>query len=345
MRSLAPALLAGLLLILFASGCSSPTEPGDPPDTTEINENIVEVGDEEYHMGAWPQPTGLYATEPFDQFRVGPGPEFEKEKTLIPSGTPAPLFIEAGPDGNKLLYVLTPLRSRPGFWGPLFEFDSQTGEKRLLRDSTHAVSSAVYLPGSGGEKIVYYSYGSIPESNENGPTPGYYLLDTSTGEDSLLLEHRSPAGPEEIFNGFDVSPDGQTLLYPLQYTNIGRFRPPTVLAYDLRAGTHDTLDVGFESQFVWLRYGPEGRQVAYGTYPFGALGSTDSGRSDRIGVIDLSTLEKQVLDTGTHREGPSLDLFPRWSPSGHHLVYGSAPVAADRGAIGDYSLYVLKNVN
>jgi hypothetical protein len=85
--------------------------------------------------------------------------------------------------------------------------------------------------------------------------------------------------------------------------------------------------------------------VAYGTYPFGALGSTDSGRSDRIGVIDLSTLEKQVLDTGTHREGPSLDLFPRWSPSGHHLVYGSAPVAADRGAIGDYSLYVLKNVN
>ena len=50
------------------------------------------------------------------------------------------------------------------------------------------------------------------------------------------------------------------------------------------------------------------------------------------------------MDTRTYEEGPSLDLFPRWSPSGRHLVYGSAPVA-ERGTIGNYSLYVLRNVN
>lgn len=352
MQYLAPTLLTGLLLGLFVSGCSSPTEPDDPP---EINEDIVEVtdscdgGNAQFIMGDW---TGkrIYATKSVTAFSLNDSLRSVQCRELFEwEGDGRPInYLELSEDGTRLLVVR-------GFTadvsvGSLHEYDLQSGgqpkpsELPTLRDSTHAVSSAIYLPGSGGEKVVYYSYGTIPEWNEDGPTPGYHLLDTTTGEDSLLLKHRSPAGTEEAINGFDISPDGQTLLYPLQYTNIGRFKPPKVLAYDLPTGTRDTLDVNFESQFVWLRYGPEGRQVAYGTYPFGAF-DTDNGRDDRIGIIDLATMEKRELNTRTHpEEAQSMDLFPRWSPSGRHLVYGSAPVA-NRGTIGNYSLYVLKNVN
>jgi Tol biopolymer transport system component len=296
-------------------------------------------------MGVWPQPSVLYATEPLDQLRLDTDLKVSERTTLIPSGTPAPIFIEASPDGEKLLFVETPLEPRPGFWGPLYEMDGNTSEKRLLRDSTHAVSSAVYLPGSGGEKVVYYSYGTIPEWNEDGPTPGYYLLDTSTGEDSLLLEHRSPAGLEEIVNGFDISPDGQTLLYPINHDNIRESRSPTVVRYDLSTATADTLDWTFREQFLWLRYSPGGQHLLFGNYPEQALGDIIAGRPE-IGLIDLQTGTRRELDTRTTpEEDGSMDVFPRWSPSGRHVVYGSAEVTLPRGGIGTYSLYVLKNVN
>jgi Tol biopolymer transport system component len=230
--------------------------------------------------------------------------------------------------------------------GALYEMDLEAGERRLLRDSTYAVSSAVYLPGSGGEKIVYYSYGPLSElGNDDGPVPGYYLLDTETGEDSLLLEHRSPAGLEETVNGFDISPDGQTLLYPLQYDNIQETRSPKVVRYNLTSSAADTLDWEFDQQLLWLRYDPDGRQLLYGNYPEDALSSTIVGRP-QIGIIDLQDGARRTLDTRTNpEEGGSMDVFPRWSSSGRQIVYGSAPVAKPSGAIGNYSLYVLKNVN
>lgn len=360
MRLVPPLPISALLLVVLFPACNGPTGPEDPPeppDTTAINEDIVQVADccingrsAYYIMGDW---TGdrIYATKFPRVFQLNDSLQSVRDsRPFVFDGDGRPInYMELSEDGTRLLIV-------GSFYadvsvGSLHEYDVQNGgrpipsEVPVLRDSSYAVSSAVYLPGSEGEKVVYYSYGSMPESNENGPTPGYYLLDTTTGEDSLLVEHASPAGTEEIFNGFDVSPDGQTLLYPLQYTNIGRFKPPNVLAYDMETGTRDTLEVEFESQFVWLRYGSEGQQVLYGTYPFGALGYTDSGRSDRIGIIELSTMEKRVLETDPAPEAPSLDLFPRWSPSGRHIVYSSAPVAMPRGAIDNNSLYVLKNVN
>jgi Tol biopolymer transport system component len=207
------------------------------------------------------------------------------------------------------------------------------------------VSSAVYLPGSDGEKVVYYSYGSIPEGVEDGPTPGYYLLNIETGEDSLLLEHRSPAGLEEIVNGFDVSPDGRALLYPINYDNFRGSRPPKVVRYDLNTATPDTLSWHFRPQLLWLRYSPSGSRLLYGIYDESSL-NTGSGRTDSIGVIDLATGSRRSLNTQTHpEEEESMDLFPRWAPSGQSVIYGSAPVDGERGAVGHFSLYVLRDVN
>ncbi|PEN06799.1 hypothetical protein CRI93_09175 [Longimonas halophila] len=322
-------------------GCKNSIEPEKPP---AINEAIVQIGEEHYQMGVWTQPTEIYATEPLDRLRLDNNLTAKKDTTLIPSGTPAPIFIEKSEDGKKLLFIETPLESRPGFWGPLYEIDTQTGEKRRLRDSNHVVSSAVYLPGSSGKKVVYYSYGSIPEGIEDGPIPGYYLLDTETGTDSLLVEHASPAGLEEIFNGFDVSPDGRTLLYPINYDNIGGARSPKVATYDLPTGIRDTLSWSFRPQLLWMRYGPSGDQLLYNIYQEDAL-SISSGRVDSIGVIDLDTEARRTLRTTTNPEGESIDLFPRWSPDGQHIVYGSGPVAGASGAVGNFSLHVLKNVN
>lgn len=336
-----------LLLVILGPGCSSPTEPGDPPDTTSINEDIVQIFDatsrgrnRNYVMGAWPQGEMIYATAPLSRLQVNDNLDLVGDSVFVWEGPR--LYVEANREGTRLLYVRSEFLDASV--GTLYELDLATGEKRALRDSTHAISSAVYLPGSGGEKVVYYSYGSLSELGNNGPTPGYYLLDTATDEDSLIVEHRSPAGPEEIVNGFDLSPNGQTLLYPINYDNIRGSRSPEVVRYDLSGATRDTLGWNFRPQLLWLRYSPSGSQLLYGIYQEEAFRSS-SGRVDSIGVIDLPTGARRSLNTRTHpEEEESMDLFPRWGPSGQHVVYGSAPVE-DRGAVGPFSLYVLKGVN
>jgi hypothetical protein len=351
-----PALLiAGLLFALAATGCSSPTEPGDPPDTSGINEDIVKVstaceeGNAQFIMGDWTD-RQIYATKSVTVFGLNDSLRSDRCTELFEwEGDGRPInYIELNETGTRLLVV----RSFPAdvSIGSLHEYNLQSegkpkpSELPVLRDSTYAVSSAVYLPGSNGEKVIYYSYGSVPELDNDGPTPGYYLLNTDTGKDSLLVEHRSPAGPEEIFNGFDVRPDGQTLLYPINYDNVRESRSPTVVRYDLKTATPDTLSWRFRPQFLWLRYSPSGSQLLYGIYQEEAFRSS-SGRVDSIGVIDLPTGARRSLNTRTHpEEEESMDLFPRWGPSGQHVVYGSAPVE-DRGAVGPFSLYVLKNVN
>lgn len=346
MRVSIPILLTtGVFLVVGALGCNGPTGPDKPP---EINEDIVKIFDalsrgrsRRYVMASWPRREMIYATLPLSRLQVDESLELVGDSVFVWEGLH--LYVEANREGTRLLYVLSEYGDASA--GSLYEMDLKTGEKRLLRDSTYAVSSAVYLPGSGGEKVVYYSYGSLPELENDGPTAGYYLLDPETGQDSLLFEHRSPAGLKEIFNGFDVSPNGQTLLYPINYDHLRAPDVPQAVAYELDGATPDTLDWTFGQQFLWLRYSPNGTRVLYNIYQEAAFHSS-SGRLDSIGVIDLQTGARRALDTGTRsEEAQSLDLFPRWGPSGRHIVYGSAPVAGRSGAVGTFSLYVLKNVN
>ena len=127
-------------------------------------------------------------------------------------------------------------------------------------------------------------------------------------------------------------------------------RPPQIVAYDPETQTADTLDVDFDGRQgrigLWLRYSPDGGQILYSNFPEGVYTHGVPGPSE-VGVIDLSSGAKRVLDVNTNPYGTSVPLAPTWSPNGRHIVYGSAagPVEEPPGAKGDFSLYVLKNVN
>ncbi len=219
--------------------------------------------------------------------------------------------------------------------GSLSEINLQNFSYRLLRDSSHNISSAVYL--NDDTKCIYHSYGN-PLINKQ---PGFYFFDLLSYSDSLLFTYTSELGPYEILNGFDVSPDNQYLLFPVHYWN----NEPKIVKYDLQTKKLDTLNLKFDRQLLWLRFNSTGSQFVYSNYPVGAWGATVETDSE-IGVVDLNSLTKRALDV-IPKPGWKINTFPSWSPDNKHIVYSSAkgPAYEPPGAKGLYQLYILKNVN
>lgn len=353
---LAPPLMTSAILLTIAltvGGCFPTTGPG-PEDLEPINPDIVALEccqTSSLWMGIWKKGMGdeekdrVYTTRYVRVFNINDQFEATQDRALfeeVADGRPSN-FITLNEAGDRLLVVrsLNPYAST----GSLHEFNTKSNntpekdELPTLRDSSYAVSSAVYLPGSSASKVVYYSYGNADKELQ----PGYHLFDKDTGRDSLLLEHSSPVGLEEVVNGFDVSPDGSTLLYPLHYES----RMPQAVAYSLESGVKDTLDIAFDhQQFLWFRYSPDGDQILYANYPVGIGGSTVPDTS-QMGIFDPSSGQKQVLDVNTDPHGGSVQFAPTWGPNGRHIVYGSAggPHEEPPGAKGGFQLYVLRNVN
>jgi hypothetical protein len=228
--------------------------------------------------------------------------------------------------------------------GRLYKYDLVSNNFSLLRDSTYNISSAVYWHGDDS-KLVYYSYG-----NDDGLEAGYYLHNRVADTDSLLLAHRSPMGPSEMLNGFDLSPDNRKLLIPDVRATPSEVLSPQIVEYDLHTQQADTFDVAFDLSFVriglWLRYSPDGTQILYSNFPFGSYTETTNDDSE-VGIIEVDTRQKRVLDVNTNARGSrrSVQLAPTWSPDGQHIIYGSGPLVMPDGIKGTYSLYLLKNVD
>lgn len=349
-RTFALIVLATVSVLLGGCGTTGPEEE------TAINEDIVllkearaegETLESNLIMGAW-TPESIFAAIPLWEITVDSDLKIGEESLLFELGSHPgrPVtFIQTSRSESSLLYVRSIFGGAS--LGTLYEFNGD-GEERVLRDSSYAVSSAVYHP-EDANIVFYYSYGSDPAfgNADQERTPGYYRLDTTTGTDTLLVEHRSPLGPDEMINGFDIHPDGTTLLIPDVRSSISTPRRPRIVEYDLTTETPDTLALDYDSfinRGLWLRYSPDGSQILYSNFPFNAYSDTAAPESE-VGIFDRATGAKRELDVNTDPRGESVQIAPTWSPNGQHILYGSAPLTLPRGAVGPYSLYVLQDVN
>jgi len=344
--------------LTFALLLSCGTEPDDNGDN-EINPNIVKIidccirEDEKFVSGDFfmgqISSDELIATGPISTFKIDSNFQIVSQEEIWrdiienfddPFGTG--FYFTVNNSQDKILFVKS-LFSNASV-GSVFEYDPSSKILSQLRDSTYNISTAVYWNGDDS-RLIYYSYG-----NDDGLEAGYYLHNKATDTDSLLIAHRSPMGPSEMLNGFDLSPDNRKLLIPDVRATPSEVLSPQIVEYDLHTQQADTFDVAFDLSFVriglWLRYSPDGTRILYSNFPFGSFTETTNDDSE-LGIIELATREKRVLDVNTNPAGSrrSVQLAPTWSPDGQHILYGSAPLVMPSGIKGTYSLYLLKNVD
>ncbi|MFA6401036.1 MAG: hypothetical protein WCX31_05345 [Salinivirgaceae bacterium] len=313
----------------------------DPnPCTTTINENIVPLAVEDYYgrtnipTAVWLNDSIIFNPHPL-QFRVI-DKKFNVIKNSMISMYEGAYFIESSPSQNKIIYVQT--RFGDVSEGALREYDTETGRITEFFDSTCNISSAVYYRNN--DSIIYYTYGKPFYNN-----PGYFLYKRSTGESTLILDYLAQLElPEtEMVNGFDIHPTKNILLIPA----VRRSKSPLIIQYNMETKVMDTLAITFDLSnnriCLWLRYNKAGDKILYSCYPEHAGTSSTSDVSE-VGVIDLNTMQKKILDVNTSEWCWSVNVFPNWSPDEKNIVYGSGRLT-DVGARGLYHLYILKNVN
>ncbi|MDP4115365.1 MAG: hypothetical protein Q8903_04485, partial [Bacteroidota bacterium] len=147
-------------------------------------------------------------------------------------------FIEINETGTKLLLVSSKYSDVSA--GSLYEFDIPSKTLTLLKDSSHLISSAKYFRGTDS-RIIYYKYG-WPIGNK----AGYYILDKSSGKDTLVLSHIAKNGPSEMLNCFDLHPNNQTLVFAISQTENYDLRAPKLGLYNFGSNKIDTLPVAFD---------------------------------------------------------------------------------------------------
>jgi hypothetical protein len=243
-------------------------------------------------------------------------------------------YLSINKSGTKLVIVMSTYEDVSV--GDLAEVDLQTWKLRVLRDSSYNISSAVY--SNSDSSCIYYTYGNPGI----GLRPGYYRYDFLTTKETIIFPYISEVGPAEVVNGFDISPNGEKLLVPLNHWAL----TPNVIEYDLNTKTVDTLRVNFKRQFLWLRYNSDATQILYSNYARGSGGSSVENNSE-VGIIDMESVTKKILDVNTNPGGTSVNFCPNWSPDNRSIVYGSArgPLTEPPGGKEAYSLYILKNIH
>ncbi len=338
-------LIFSTVLILISS-CGTEPETGNP-----INPNIVKIKDccvinsfdgGDFVWSIWIENDHVITGNELRRLTLDDEFNIKSEEIILENGNLVGISTPSiNSTRTKIIYVKSMFANIS--LGNITEYNLIEDTFIEIKDSTWRIGSAVYWHGDDS-KLVYYSYG-----NEDGLEAGYYLYDKIADSDSLLLAHRSPAGPSEVLNGFDLSPDNAKLLYPDVTATPNTSALPQIIEYDLTTQQADTLDIQFQPSNrigLWMRYSPDGSEILYVNFPFGALQDVSGGTSE-VGLIDIATKTKRILDVDTNDRGDtgSVQLTANWSPDGEHIIYGSGRFILPAGVVGTYSLYILKNVH
>ena len=349
---------AFLVIVCFASlfltvGCDSPVaeKESDYPDfPLPINDKISKlydccdepdrIGYRNYHFAEW-YPGDVYTTTQMRKLTLEPSISipFVVDEELIEGDV---MYMTKSETEDKLYTVQVP-EYRESI-GRLNEYDISGDTFTTIRDSSYNISSIRIRELTDGSLLkVYYSYGN----EDTGLEAGYYRLRETGPPDELLLVHENPNGSRETINGFDLSPDGSTLLYPVHHAfvpgDVYGGPPPTLVRLNLNTGVRDTLPVTFkQQQFLWARYHPSGEKLVVSNYPRNIVGNVvRSVDLDSMYVVDLNTFHRRPLDTRTWDQHYTTDIFPSWSPDGNYLIYSSGIVFPKSTTIGEYSIYTI----
>ncbi len=322
--------------------------PGAPLDFIsfgryEIDTNVIQLSADQCALWIG---NLIYCAAP----QTGPNQFFELDSNLdtirdVMLGAPwfGSLCLNADSSSSYLL-------SKIVFWGDLQEYGIQTGSLNVINavdegsNPITGVSNAVYYRG-GDDTIIFYAYGNWSDTTPNPPNAGYYLLDRNTGKSSMILHYISDLGENEMMNGFDVSPDGKTLLIGSTSSS----RPPLVIEYNLSQQIFDTIPVVFDSLAMydpglWVRYSHDGTKILYSNYPLGTFDES-VGYPGEIGIIDRATGARRALETNPTTEGMWVGVFPEWSPDDTKIVYSCAELQLEPpGALTGFQICILKTL-
>jgi hypothetical protein len=325
-------LLWSLLIGLY--GCEDPVTSEFQPDSSIVFlPNEFELGLSSFFVAVWPD-SNIYYAGPLRMLALDSAYKVVRDSTLTLYQRVS--FLYTHRSKKRLLYVASSFTTRSE--GSLYELDRASGSHTLLLDSSYHVSSAVYTPDN---TIIYYSYG-----NTKGLKAGYYEFQPGMNQHTLLIPFLPRIGisSREPANGFDIHPDGKTLLLPFDQDA----RVPVIARYDRDRKTLDTLVLPIDSvvgrSCFWLRYNSTGSKILYSYYPYSALGDAVWTGSE-IGIIDIATGWKKVIPIRINRDNISVNIFPSWSPNEKDIIFGSAPVTPASGnVVGLYSVAIKKNV-
>ncbi|MBA4313224.1 MAG: hypothetical protein C0417_11405 [Chlorobiaceae bacterium] len=294
-----------------------------------------------FHMAVWRDST-IYAIQQFSRFIIDKNYNVQHDTILLDVGIYEKYwtYIDADVNGSKILLVAS--RFRDASSGALYEYDRQTGNIQMIYDRSHNISSARYFPNDV-MKIVYYSYG-----DDNFVGAGYYLHDKTTNRDSLLFSYISTAGPTEMLNGFDIHPNGNSLLIPISHSTPLMLKPPKLGKVSLSEQKLDTLNINFSfskgRSGLWVRYNKDASKILYCCFPYGAYTAISNDGSE-VGIIESSTMNKRIIDVNTQSNTKylSVQLAPNWSPDEKAIIFGSGNVSIE-GSLGRRHLYILTKI-
>ena len=298
------------------------------------------VGYRNYHFAEW-YPGEVYTTTQMRKLTLEPSISipFVVDEELIEGDV---MYMTKSEAENRLYTVRTKFYKESEGWLNIYDIEAKTFT--TIRDSSYNISSIRIRELTDGSLLkVYYSYGN----KDTGLEAGYYRLRETGPPDELLLAHENPNGSRETINGFDLSPDGSTLLYPVHHAfvrgDVYGGPPPTLVRLNLNTGLRDTLPVTFnQQQFLWARYHPSGEKLVVSNYPRNIVGNVvRSVDLDSMYVVDLNTFHRRPLDTRTWDQHYTADIFPSWSPDGNYLIYSSGIVFPKSTTIGEYSIYTI----